>query len=50
MKDVYIASGTVMIQGGYFEDNQTPAATGYVYQTNVQEIDGITYNYEVVAQ
>ena len=23
MKDVYIADGTVAIQGGYFEDNQT---------------------------
>ena len=50
MKDVYIAGGTVAIQGGYFEDNQTAAADGYVYKDNVQTVDGITYNYEVVAQ
>ena len=50
MKDVYIASGTVAIQGGYFEDNLTAAANGYVYKENVQTVDGITYNYEVVAQ
>ena len=50
MKDVYIADGTVAIQGGYFEDNQTAAADGYVYKDNVQTVDGITYNYEVVAQ
>ena len=50
MKDVYIASGTVTIQGGYFEDNQTAVANGYVYKDNVQTVDGITYNYEVVAQ
>ena len=47
MKDVYIADGTVAIQGGYFEDNQTAAADGYVYKDNVQTVDGITYNYEV---
>ena len=39
--------GTVAIQGGYFEDNQTAAADGYVYKDNVQTVDGITYNYEV---
>ena len=50
MKDVYIAGGTVAIQGGYFEDNLTAAADGYVYKDNVQTVDGITYNYEVVAQ
>ena len=50
MKDVYIAGGTVTIQGGYFEDNQTAVANGYVYKDNVQTVDGITYNYEVVAQ
>ena len=50
MKDVYIADGTVAIQGGYFEDHQTAAADGYVYKDNVQTVDGITYNYEVVAQ
>ena len=50
MKDVHIASGTVAIQGGYFEDNLTAAADGYVYKDNVQTVDGITYNYEVVAQ
>ena len=50
MKDVHIASGTVAIQGGYFEDNLTAAADGYVYKDNVQTVGGITYNYEVVAQ
>ena len=50
MEDVYIASGTVAIQGGYFEDNLTAAADGYVYKDNVQTVGGITYNYEVVAQ
>ena len=50
MKDVYIADGTVAIQGGYFEDNQTAAADGYVYKDNVQTVDVITYNYEGVAQ
>ena len=50
MKDVYIAGGTVAIQGGYFEDNLTAAADGYVYKDNVQTVGGITYNYEVVAQ
>ena len=50
MKDVYIDSGTVTIKGGFFEDNQAPAAAGYVYQDNVQTVDGITYNYEVVAE
>ena len=50
MKDVHIASGTVAIQGGYFEDNLTAAADGYVYKDNVQTVDGITYNYEVAAQ
>ena len=50
MKDVYIAGGTVAIQGGYFEDNLTAAADGYVYKDNVQTVGGSTYNYEVVAQ
>lgn len=50
MKDVYIDSGTVTIKGGFFEDNQAPAAAGYVYRDNVQTVDGITYNYEVVAE
>ena len=49
MKDVYIAGGTVTIKGGYFEDNQTAVAEGYTYKDNVQTVDGITYNYEVVA-
>lgn len=48
MKDIYISGGTVTIQGGCFEDNQTKAATGYEYMDKVQEVDGITYNYEVV--
>lgn len=48
MKDIYIFGGTVTIQGGCFEDNQTEAATGYKYISKVQEVDGITYNYEVV--
>lgn len=48
MKDIYISGGTVTIQGGCFEDNQTEAATGYKYISKVQEVDGITYNYEVV--
>ena len=50
MKDVYIDSGTVTIKGGFFEDNQAPAAAGYVYQDNMQTVDGITYKYEVVAE
>ena len=32
MKDVYIAGGTVAIQGGYFEDNLTAAADGTMYR------------------
>lgn len=50
MDDIYITGGTVTIFGGYFEDNKATLADGYTYQSNVQEIDGITYNYEVVPQ
>ena len=50
MDDIYITGGTVTIFGGYFEDNKATLADGYTYQSNVQEIDGITYNYEVVLQ
>ena len=50
MKDIYIAGGTVNIQGGYFQDNEAVPSAGYIYIDNVQEVDGITYNYEVVPQ
>ena len=50
MDDIYITGGTVTIFGGYFEDNKATLADGYTYQSNVQEIDGITYNYKVVLQ
>lgn len=50
MDDIYITGGTVTIFGGYFEDNKATLADGYTYQSNVQEIDGITYNYKVVPQ
>ncbi len=50
MDDIYITGGTVTIIGGYFEDNKATLADGYTYQSNVQEIDGITYNYDVVLQ
>lgn len=49
--DIYSMSrDNVQITGGYFEDNKATLADGYTYQSNVQEIDGITYNYEVVPQ
>jgi len=48
MKDIYHVSGTTSIAGGFFEDNQAALPEGYEYQSNVQTINGITYNYEVV--
>lgn len=38
------------ITGGFFRDNKAKLADGYVYQSNVQTVEGITYNYEVVQQ
>lgn len=48
MKDIYHVSGTTSIAGGFFEDNQAALPEGYEYQSKVQTINGITYNYEVV--
>ena len=48
MKDIHHDSGTTSITGGFFEDNQATLPEGYEYQSNVQTINGITYNYEVV--
>ena len=47
--DIYCTNAEdVTVMGGYFRDNKATLADGYTYQSNVQEIDGITYNYEVV--
>lgn len=49
--DIYCTNAEdVTVMGGYFRDNKATLADGYTYQSNVQEIDGITYNYEVVLQ
>lgn len=48
MKDIHHDSGTTSITGGFFEDNQATLPEGYEYQSNVQTINGIIYNYEVV--
>ena len=48
MKDIHHDSGTTSITGGFFRDNQAMLPEGYEYQSNVQTINGITYNYEVV--
>ena len=49
--DIYCTNAEdVTVMGGYFRDNKATLADGYTYQSNVQEIDGITYNYEVVPQ
>ena len=52
MPDVYNGAGAdggnLTITGGFFEDNQATLPEGYEYQSNVQTINGITYNYEVV--
>ena len=47
--DIYNTGSTVTIKGGFFEDNNAPLLAGYVYNENKQTVDGITYNYEVVA-
>ena len=41
-------SADLTITGGFFRDNQAALPEGYEYQSNVQIINGITYNYEVV--
>lgn len=47
--DIYCTNeGDVALMGGYFRDNNAAPAAGYGYVDNVQEVDGITYNYEVV--
>lgn len=47
--DIYsMSTDNVQITGGYFRDNNAAPAAGYGYVNNVQEVDGITYNYEVV--
>ena len=47
--DIYCTNeGDVALMGGYFRDNNAAPAAGYGYVNNVQEVDGITYNYEVV--
>lgn len=52
MPDVYNGAGAdggnLIITGGFFRDNQAMLPEGYEYQSNVQTINGITYNYEVV--
>lgn len=52
MPDVYNGAGAdggnLIITGGFFRDNQAILPEGYEYQSNVQTINGITYNYEVV--
>ena len=52
MPDVYNGAGAdggnLIITGGFFRDNQAALPEGYEYQSNVQIINGITYNYEVV--
>lgn len=52
MPDVYNGAGAdggnLTITGGFFRDNQATLPEGYEYQSNVQTINGITYNYEVV--
>ena len=52
MPDVYNGAGAdggnLTITGGFFRDNQAMLPEGYEYQSNVQTINGITYNYEVV--
>lgn len=49
--DIYCTNAEdVTVMGGYFRDNKATLADGYTYQSNVQEIDGITYNYKVVLQ
>lgn len=40
--------GTLTIQGGYFTDNKATLPQGYEYKVSDKEVDGITYNYEVV--
>lgn len=40
--------GTLTIQGGYFTDNKATLPQGYEYKKSEKEVDGITYNYEVV--
>ena len=47
--DIYsMSTDNVQITGGYFRDNKATPAAGYGYVDNVQEVDGITYNYKVV--
>ena len=48
--DVYIKGGKVDIKGGFFEDNKAEAAQGFVYKEKKQTVDGVTYNWEVVAE
>lgn len=52
MPDVYNGAGAdggnLTITGGFFRDNQATLPEGYEYQSNVQNINGITYYYEVV--
>lgn len=47
--DIYsMSTDNVQITGGYFRDSKAAPAAGYGYVDNVQEVDGITYNYKVV--
>lgn len=52
MPDVYNGAGAdggnLTITGGFFRDNKAVLPDGYEYQSNIQTINGITYNYEVV--
>lgn len=41
-------TGNLMIEGGFFEDNEAELAAGYTYQDEVQTFNGRTYNYKVV--
>lgn len=53
MPDVYNEaedSNNLSITGGFFEDNNAALADGYEYKSNVQTINGRTYNYEVVVK
>lgn len=52
MPDVYNEAGAdggnLTITGGFFRDNKAALPEGYEYQSNIQTINGITYNYKVV--
>ena len=43
-------TGNLMITGGFFEDNEAELAAGYMYQNEVQTVNGRTYNYKVVVK